>query len=237
MNNQKPEPRAKGVGLELDLHSMFYTIQGEGPYAGHRAIFVRLAGCNLRCPGCDTEYTQGRKVNTIELMVQAVDYLAETQGAEGCLVVITGGEPLRQPVGKFVRKLLFHGYKVQIESNGFFAPDATLDNLLATHHPALTLVVSPKTVKINERTAALASCFKYVLDADSVAEDGLPIMALEHPASTGVARPPVGIPVYLNPFDAKDDGRNLRNLRMVADSCMKHGYILGVQIHKLIGLE
>jgi len=62
INQQKPEPRAKGDGSILDFHSMFFTIQGEGPFAGHRSIFVRLAGCNLQCPGCDTEYTQGRSV-------------------------------------------------------------------------------------------------------------------------------------------------------------------------------
>lgn len=246
MNSQKPEPRVKGGGFSIDFHSMFFTIQGEGPFAGHRAIFVRLAGCNLQCPGCDTEYTEGRQILTSREIVQRVHDLARHHAADGCLVVVTGGEPLRQPIGVMVAKLLEIGFRVQIESNGVFAPDRDLDFILGKDMGA-TLVVSPKTKRINERTAQLADAFKYVLDTRSIdPNDGLPIMALEHPASTGVARPPKTtfkgrdmflVPVYLNPFDAKDEERNARNLRAVAESCMKHGYILGVQLHKLIGLE
>lgn len=246
MNNQKPEARAKGDGSTLDLHSMFFTIQGEGPFAGHRAIFVRLAGCNLQCPGCDTEYTEGRHETSIGMILEVVQILEKqnSKTTRPVLVVITGGEPLRQPIGQLIALLIGRGYPVQIESNGVFAPDDLLDRLL-THDDKVTLVVSPKTKRINERTAFLATCFKYVLDAGSVDPlDGLPVMALEHPASTGVARPPSWadsfaheVPIYLNPYDAKDDQRNAENLRAVATSVMAHGYIAGVQMHKLIGLE
>lgn len=237
MNNQKPEARAKGDGTTLDLHSMFFTIQGEGPFAGHRAVFIRLAGCNLQCPGCDTEYTEGRETLGKHAIAIKAHMLARENAAPGCLIVITGGEPLRQTIGPLVEQLTRDlGHRVQIESNGVFAPDEKLNDLICWGDP-VTLVVSPKTKRINNDTAGLAHCFKYVLDADSVAEDGLPVMALEHPASTGVARPPTGVPVYLNPYDAKDDQRNAENLRAVATSCMKHGYIAGVQMHKLIGLE
>lgn len=247
MNNQKPEPRSKGDGLTLDFHSMFFTIQGEGPYAGHRAIFVRLAGCNLQCPGCDTEYTHGREKRYTALLVAQVCEMAKAAGFDpenldqDMLVVITGGEPLRQPIGHFVAALVDRGFQVQIESNGVFAPDPRLRQALISlrNDPdALRLIVSPKTSRINEETAGFAHAFKYVLDFESVdGRDGLPIKALGHPASTGVARPTPGKPVYLNPFDAQDDKRNLLNLHAVAVSCMRHGYILGVQIHKLIGLE
>jgi 7-carboxy-7-deazaguanine synthase len=247
VNQQKPEPRAKGDGTTLDFHSMFFTIQGEGPYAGHRAIFVRLAGCNLQCPGCDTEYTQGRLNRDTADLVRCVFDMATDAGFDpedldqDFLVVITGGEPLRQSIGQFVTDLISMGLSVQIESNGVFAPDPVLARTfdsLRNDPETLRLVVSPKTSRINEVTARYAHAFKYVLDCESVDErDGLPIKALEHPASTGVARPKPGKPVYLNPFDAQDEERNLLNLRAAAASAMKHGYILGVQIHKLIGLE
>ncbi len=247
MNNQKPEPRAKGDGSTLDFHSMLFTIQGEGPFAGHRAIFVRLAGCNLQCPGCDTEYTQGRKVMQTDDLAAAAMLMAEEAGFDEAdldqdfLVVITGGEPLRQPIGRFASLLVNMGLCVQIESNGVFAPDPELRQLLISlrNDPeSLQLVVSPKTSRINEDTARYAHAFKYVLDAGSVDPvDGLPIKALDHPASTGVARPLPGKPIYLNPFDAGDPVRNTANLQAVAISVMKYGYILGVQLHKLIGLE
>lgn len=220
---------------------MFFTIQGEGPRAGHRSVFVRLAGCNLQCPGCDTEYTVGRETWITRHLVLAVDDLAKRNNAAGCLVVITGGEPLRQPLGELCLGLLNFGYEVQIETNGFFAPDDTTLRLAQTRD--IMLVVSPKTGRINQQTAEAAWAFKYVLDHRSVAEDGLPIRALGHVAPNwGVARPPARpkghkIPVYLNPFDSGDVMDNALNLEAVARSCKAHGYILGVQLHKLAGLE
>lgn len=237
MNNQKPEPRSKGDGSTLDVHSIFFTIQGEGPFAGHRSIFVRLAGCNLQCPGCDTEYTQGRKIHPIEELTETVVGLARDNKAEGCLVVITGGEPLRQAIGRFVSRLTDLGHIVQIESNGVFEPDEQLRGQLY-FSPSVHLVISPKTTRIHPSSANLAACFKYVLDHRSVDPvDGLPIKALEHPASTGVARPRRGAKVYLNPYDVKDEHENALNLKAVAESCLRYGHIMGIQLHKVIGYD
>lgn len=236
MNNQKPEPRDKGDGSILDIHSIFYTIQGEGPFSGHRAIFVRLAGCNLQCPGCDTEYTKGRKQHDYRFVATTVQALAEAQHAPDCLVVITGGEPLRQNIGLFVNELVTMGHHVQIESNGFFAPCGTIEYLVMANW--VTLVVSPKTSRINELAYDIAGAFKYVLDHREVdPDDGLPIRALDHPAPSGVARPRPGVNVYLSPFDAKDETINQLNLKACAESCLRHGHTLGVQLHKLIGYE
>lgn len=243
MNKQKPEPRAKDTGETLDLHSMFGTIQGEGPFTGHRAIFIRLAGCNLKCPGCDTEYTHGRRLVNIDVIVSdAVMYSKQMRGSDPRqdhpIIVITGGEPLRQTIGPLVRELTDRGFIVQIESNGVFEPDKVLVFLLE-HIPHLVrLVISPKTSRINPVAFTLASCFKYVLAADSISDlDGLPIKALDHPASTGVARPRRGVPVYVNPYDEKDFEKNRQNLTAAAESAARFGYILGVQLHKIIGYE
>lgn len=237
MNTQKPEPRSKGDGSSLDFHSMFFTLQGEGPYSGQRSIFVRLAGCNLQCPGCDTEYTEGREIVDTQWLLGAVETLSANHGAPQCLVVITGGEPLRQAIGPFVAGLLANGHRVQIESNGVFGPDPVLQGMIEERGWVM-LVVSPKTKRIHPTSEALAGAFKYVLASNSVDPmDGLPIMALEHPASTGVARPRPGAPVYINPYDAQDEQLNDMNLKAAANSAMAHGYILGVQLHKLVGLE
>ncbi|QIG67681.1 queuosine biosynthesis protein [Rhizobium phage RHph_Y17] len=245
MNNQKPEPRSKSDGFQsLDVHSYFFTIQGEGPFAGHRAIFVRLAGCNLQCPGCDTEYTEGRKEASLFEIETTIDRLAQERNAgtrqlQGpLLVVITGGEPLRQQIGPLVMNLVLAGYVVQVESNGVFEPDPILTRYLVTRQAHTKLVVSPKTNRVHEVCSRLATCFKYVLDHREVAEDGLPIRALQHKAAGGVARPPNPfVPVYLNPFDAGNVEDNKKNLDAVARSCMKFGYIAGVQMHKLMNLE
>jgi len=236
VNIQKPEPRVKGEGQVLDFHSMFYTIQGEGPFAGHPAIFIRLAGCNLQCPGCDTEYTFGREAWDINRICAAVQNIA-AHNPSCRLVVITGGEPLRQVIGPLVRDLVRNlGFVVQIESNGVFPPDPMLERVIV-NLGGVSLVVSPKTSKINDDARGLASAFKYVLDHRSVDEtDGLPLLALGHPAKTGVARPRIGCPIYVNPFDAGDTEENKKNLAAVVASCMKHGYIAGVQMHKIMNL-
>lgn len=237
LNTQRPEPRVKGDGLTLDFHSMFFTIQGEGPFAGHRAIFVRLAGCNLQCPGCDTEYTQHRAPWLISKIIERVAQLAYTNDALGCLVVITGGEPTRQPIGLLVEALVMAGYYVQIESNGVLPLDEHLAFVLEKYQRAY-LVISPKTANVDPRAASLAAAFKYVLDYRSVDKtDYLPIQALSHPVKGRVARPPVGTPVYVNPFDSGDSEINKQNLQMAARVCMLKGYVLGVQLHKLVGLE
>lgn len=237
-NTQTPEPRIKGDGDVLDVHSIFYTIQGEGPFAGRTAVFIRLAGCNLQCPGCDTEYTEGRKIVSIDWIQGAVLAAWINVTKVRPLVVITGGEPLRQPIGWLCDGLCARGYDVQIESNGVFAPDSVLEARLLSREVMLT--ISPKTTRVHPRSAELATAFKYVLDMGSVdPRDGLPVKALDHPASTGVARPPKGFlgEIYLNPFDTKDPAHNAANLGAVVKSCLKFGYRCGIQLHKLIGVE
>lgn len=238
MNTQRPEPAAKGDGTVLDVHSIFYTIQGEGPFTGHPAVFIRLAGCNLRCPGCDTEYTEGRRSIPIHEIENLVFHKWGGSTRKRPLIVITGGEPLRQPIGALCNLLVTRGYKIQIESNGVFAPDEMLLDLIQDAEKVF-LIISPKTTRINKIAANSAFAFKYVLDAESVSiKDGLPIKALDHPASAGVARPRIPwMPIYLNPYDAKDEARNAANLRAVAKSCMEFGYIAGIQMHKIIGLD
>jgi 7-carboxy-7-deazaguanine synthase len=234
-NTQQPEPPATGEGQTLDVHSIFYTIQGEGPLSGLRATFVRLAGCNLQCPGCDTEYTQGRRPMSVNAIVNEIRNKHDLGKCNP--VIITGGEPLRQPIGPLVDILLFTGREVQIESNGVCAPDIKLFNLLWNNHKGLHLVVSPKTKKIHPQCHDLATTFKYVLNAEQVSEeDGLPTIALDHEAGKGVARPRPGAPVYLSPMDDGNDELNRQNRLAVARSCMRYGYRAGLQVHKYLEL-
>ncbi len=225
MNTQPTEKRS--VVSTLDVHSIFYTIQGEGPFAGFPAVFVRLAGCNLQCPLCDTDYTSTReKIDKAELLSRI------RAASPSChLVVITGGEPFRQFLTPAVRYLLDNDYSVQIETNG------TL--FLHDFPQGVTIVCSPKAGAINRQLAPRITALKYVLRHSDVAPDGLPTLALEHPASPQVARPPVGFtgPIYVQPADEQDAEVNAKNLQAAVDSAMKHGFILGLQVHKIIGKD
>ncbi len=223
----------------LLVHSIFYTIQGEGPFAGETSVFVRLGGCNLQCPKCDTEYSEGSKRIDLRGIINNVWYAwlknrkdaSPTQEPKP-LVVITGGEPFRQNIGPLVSEMIRLGWRVQIETNGTLFREGLPYGLRR-----LTVVCSPKAGKVNRHLEPNISVYKYVLAADCVdPDDGLPTTALGLP---GVPARPLraGTPIYVNPVDDHVPATNAANLQAAAKSCLLHGYRLGIQLHKLVGVE
>lgn len=98
----------------LRVNEVFHSIQGESTRAGLPCVFVRLAGCPLRCSYCDTEYAfrEGRSRPIDELV-------REVLAIECPLVEITGGEPLAQSgVHTLIRSLADAGRTVLIETSG-----------------------------------------------------------------------------------------------------------------------
>lgn len=231
LNQQAPMPTDRSADSVV-IHSYFHTIQGEGPFAGRAAFFVRLAGCNLQCPHCDTIYIDGMVGRQPDYdILSHIRYHASLDE----VIVITGGEPFRQEITPLVRELLESGYEVQIETNGVLYPGDDFPWQWAH------VIVSPKTGRIHPKTAARATAYKYVLSHEDVADDGLPIHALGHSLGNfpHVARPPDGWTgsIYLNPMDAQDDTTNEANVQAVVDSVLHHKrYTMGVQMHKMIGL-
>lgn len=235
MNIQPTEPRDYCAHGTLEVHSVFKTIQGEGPFAGTPAIFVRLAGCNIRCPACDTDYTSRRHRREPERVLGAVNEWAGTATPRAVnLVVITGGEPFRQNLGPLVRLLVLNGYKVQIETNGLI-----YDPLFPFQ--CATIVCSPKTASISPELASRVAAFKYVLQRGFVATDGLPVSTLgnRQAGNAPVARPPAGssAEVYVQPLDEHDEAANAANTKAAVESSMKFGYRLCLQLHKFLSLE
>lgn len=98
----------------LRVCEMFRSIAGETTHSGRPAVFVRLAGCNLRCRYCDTAYAQTRGE---ELPLS--DVLRTIRRARERLVVVTGGEPLLQPATRsLLGTLRRDGREVLLETNG-----------------------------------------------------------------------------------------------------------------------
>lgn len=94
---------------------MFISIDGEGPTAGALSVFVRFAGCNLRCAWCDTSYAWDTTADVTDMSASEIaDYIKSTGIGH---VTITGGEPLLQPglIGLLSR---LADYQVHIETNG-----------------------------------------------------------------------------------------------------------------------
>ena len=119
--------------LMLKIVEVFPSVQGEGLRQGSPTIFIRLAGCNLRCSFCDTKYAwEGGRSRTEAAVADTVARIRKTYPAEW--VCLTGGEPLLQDIGPLVRRLKDDGLKIQVETNG----------LLHSPHPVDWVTISPK---------------------------------------------------------------------------------------------
>ena len=95
---------------------LYKSVQGESSFAGLPCIFVRLAGCNLRCSWCDSEYTfTGGKPFTLDEVEQQIKDLAPCT-----LIEFTGGEPMLQAreLLPLMQRLLDAGYTLMIETSG-----------------------------------------------------------------------------------------------------------------------
>lgn len=239
INKQPIEKRELLKGGNLFVHSIFKTIQGEGPFCGTPCIFIRLAGCNLQCPACDTDYTSSRTLMGPYEILAEVNELWRIDKFRRGLVVITGGEPFRQNIVNLCEILIASGYYVQIETNGTLEPLELPYRLQPSYQNGVFVVCSPKTGKIHPKIFEVACALKYVVEYGNIADDGLPLQALKHTASPYPARPPEdwGRPVYIQPLDEKDPHRNLLHMAVAKESCLEHGYILQLQIHKIIGVE
>ena len=226
-NLQPPEKLAASSPEALSVHSIFHTIQGEGPFAGQPAVFIRLAGCNLQCPGCDTDYTSRRATFSVPALILEV---GNVRAPTTDLVVITGGEALRQPLRFLIHGLLLEGYRVQLETNGSFYQDLPYDQI--------TVVCSPKTGTINRQLEPHIAALKYVLDAKDLGDDGLPERALDHGTSR-LARPTAAFKgtIYVQPYDPGGMLSNDIHHQAAVQSCLVHGYTLCLQMHKFLGLE
>ncbi len=110
------------------LIEIYKSVQGESSFAGRPCIFVRLAGCNLRCSWCDSEYTfkGGYKLSEDEVVAE-VEKLAPVR-----LIEFTGGEPLLQEreLVPLMERLLASGYELMIETSG----ERQLDHVPAAVH-------------------------------------------------------------------------------------------------------
>lgn len=120
---------------DFPLVECFATLQGEGRNTGRPCIFVRFAGCNMRCPWCDTDFAAHRHL-PLEDLVAAVEALAQKNPAHRS-VIFTGGEPLLQTeLSALAEALKARGFWLGLETNATIepAPDlyAALDYIAAS---------------------------------------------------------------------------------------------------------
>lgn len=95
----------------MRINEIFCSLQGEGHFTGTPAVFIRLAGCNLKCDFCDTEHEPFVDMTEAEVVAAAAQFAPRH-------AVITGGEPSLQLTASLVGGLHKAGFFVQMETNG-----------------------------------------------------------------------------------------------------------------------
>ena len=210
----------------MRVNNIFYSLQGEGRNTGRAAVFIRFAGCNLRCPFCDTEFESYREMNNEEIMAE-VEALSPQPSALKPLIVLTGGEPTLQVDEAFVDFLHQHGYEVAMESNGTRPAPRNLD----------WLTVSPK---VNEKLEMRNE--KWEMKNEKCHQpDEIKIVFGENtdPAAI-ISHSSFLIPnlLYLQPCDTGDPDRN----KAITQACVEYikahpQWRLSLQTHKLIDIE
>ncbi len=134
----------------LQLAEIFYSVQGEGTWTGTPAVFVRLAGCNLSCSFCDTDYALKLFASVAEVVARV-----RAEGGDCPMVILTGGEPLAQrETPALIEALRADGRRVHIESNGTLAAELPAD---------VWLTVSPKE-RLAPAMAGRANEAKLIVD-------------------------------------------------------------------------
>ena len=227
----------------LQVREIFYTIQGEGPHSGLPAVFVRLTGCNLACTFCDTKWDDALDgVFTPKDIWGVIEAQAKDKTR---LVVLTGGEPLRQNLALFLA-LMPEGWTAQIETAGTLWQGCLDINRSPMRR--VQVVVSPKTPAVRREfhaTPGLVIAWKYVIREGQISdEDGLPMGSTQRAGvAQRLARPwdhsliatdKTRANVWLSPCDEHDVEATRANMLAVGRVAMKHGYRAMVQLHKLL---
>lgn len=194
------------------VNEIFHSLQGEGYHSGTPAVFVRLSGCNLRCPFCDTQHAGGTEMSEPEI-VAAVKSLCPVLRSP--LVVVTGGEPALQLTPSLVDALHAAGCRVAVETNGTLHLPGNVD----------WVTLSPKSLWLGEEAAPVltrADELKVLFDGEHNPS------AYDHIDAAHR---------FLQPMDTGDPARNAALMRQAADYCLGHPqWRLSLQIHKILNI-
>ncbi len=203
----------------LPIYETFYSWQGEGCHMGKSAFFIRLFGCPIKCPWCDSAGTWHPDFvpETIEkISVEAL--VAQAKEHQPAIVVITGGEPCIHDLTELTHALQTAGLKVNLETAGAYPIRGSFD----------WITLSPKEWEHPlDENLALAHEFKVIVDKAETIE------FWEATLGDQLSKRPV----WLNPeWSQRADPLILRTI----NSTVKNGqydYRAGYQLHKLFAVD
>ena len=203
----------------MRINEIFYSLQGEGCNTGVAAVFVRFAGCNMKCDFCDTDHAPSRDME-VEEIVNAVSHYATRH------VVLTGGEPTLQVTPELTDALHGAGFFIQMETNGSLPlPEGVKIDWTTC---------SPKNMADCESSLRLAHIdeIKLLYHGDGADE----CRYIEDVRACGERR---GAKVFcLQPLDTKNGELNENITRQTINYILNHPiWKLSLQTHKILNVR
>ena len=221
------------TNVKFPVNEIFVTIQGEGSFGGHAAIFLRMQGCDVGCAWCDTKHSwvvdSTNEVETTQIINKTGDgqnwawfsldeILAVVSTNKPELVVITGGEPLQYDLRSICIGVEALGKRVQIETSGTNIPQISSDTWM-TLSPKINMAGGKKVLP-----EAVARANEIKMPIGKISDiDVLLKFIDEHKITT---------PIWLQPLSQSPSATKL---------CIEHAILndwrLSVQMHKYLGVR
>ena len=221
----------------LKVNEVFESLQGEGSFTGVPSIFVRLQGCPVGCPWCDTKHTWhislDKESSSNEVMSQNYEseewFSSSTEGLFSLFseqaylakhIVLTGGEPCMYDLTEFTTIAHQRGYSTQIETSGTFEILTSKDTWV-TVSPKVNMPggfkMRPDALSRANEIKHPVAMQKHIDELDSIIESmdrlALPL-------------------IYLQPISQQKRATDL-----AVKTCIQRNWRLSLQMHKFIGLE
>lgn len=204
------------------VNEIFYTLQGEGAHSGIPAVFVRFSGCNLRCPWCDTEFTDHTDM-TAEQIVAEVRELYDIPNERRKMVVLTGGEPSLQVDTTLIDALHEAGFYICIETNGTRPLPDGIDWITCSPKMSTSLALR----KVNEVKVVFTGEYDPEIWREQLEAEHWMLQPLRY----------TGEWLIEHAIDEWEDDRN-DNLDDTVRYILTHPFWrLSVQLHKIVGLR
>lgn len=190
------------------VSDIFASIQGEGIMAGTPAIFIRLAGCNLSCPWCDTDHQMTCKLSIPQIRSELSNWKKFRN------IVITGGEPTLHDLGPLLKMLIDKQCYVMLETNG--TRDIPEQGLIDW------ITVSPKSKNLDP------SVFYYAKEIKFIVENEGSFRFIEEI----LRRYETNGKISLQPIHGSDTA-----LAIAIREAKERQWLLSIQVHRLIGIK
>lgn len=191
------------------INEIFYSLQGEGFFTGVPSVFIRFSGCNLKCPFCDTDHTNGKYMSMEEIIDEANKYPARH-------IVLTGGEPALFVTEEFIDRLKSAtGNFIAIETNGTRKIPQNID----------WITMSPKFEFCgNAGQLAIVKC-----DELKVVYQNQDLSKYNHIEASYR---------FLQPCDCHNDKLNSVITKQTIETCLKNPeWRISLQIHKYLQIK